>query len=326
MTKSVLVQEDREVILKVRNLQKIYNPGKKNEVRAIDDISFDIFKGETLGLVGESGSGKSTTGRSIIKLESITAGTVTYKGQDISKLSGKNAVMDFRKSMQMIFQDPFASLNPRIPVKNIIGDALRLHGICKTDEEVTRKVNELLDIVGIHRCYANRYPTEFSGGQCQRIGIARALCVKPDFIIADECLSALDVSIQAQIVNLLIKLRQERKMTYLFIAHDLAMVKYISDRIAVMKDGKILEMAPSDELYARPLHPYTVSLLSASPLTDLHKEKQRRRMDYDTSTHKYPAGTEVGMFEVSPRHWIYCSKEEVPQYEQRAFSRLKVAN
>ena len=318
--------EDREVILKVRNLKKIFNPGKKNEVRAIDDISFDIYKGETLGLVGESGSGKSTTGRSIIKLESITSGTVTYKGQDVSHLQGKNEMMDFRKSMQMIFQDPFASLNPRIPVKNIIGDALRLHGIGKTDEEISRKVYELLDIVGIHRCYANRYPTEFSGGQCQRIGIARALCVKPDFIIADECLSALDVSIQAQIVNLLIKLRKERNMTYLFIAHDLAMVKYISDRIAVMKDGKILEMADSDELYARPLHPYTVSLLSASPLTDLNKEKQRQRVDYDPSTHKYHEETEVGMHEVSPGHWIYCSEQEVAHYEHKAFSRLRVAN
>ena len=318
--------EDRELILQVRNLKKIFNPGRKNEVRAIDDISFDIYKGETLGLVGESGSGKSTTGRSIIKLDSITSGTVTYKGQDISKLQGKSEMMDFRKSMQMIFQDPFASLNPRIPVKNIIGDALRLHGIGKTEEEISRKVYELLDIVGIHRCYANRYPTEFSGGQCQRIGIARALCVKPDFIVADECLSALDVSIQAQIVNLLIKLRKERNMTYLFIAHDLAMVKYISDRIAVMKDGKILEMADSDELYARPLHPYTISLLSASPLTDLHKEKQRRRVDYDPSTHKYPEETVVGMHEVSPGHWIYCSEQEVPQYEQKAFSRLRVAN
>ena len=318
--------EDRELILQVRNLKKIFNPGRKNEVRAIDDISFDIYKGETLGLVGESGSGKSTTGRSIIKLDSITSGTVTYKGQDISKLQGKSEMMDFRKSMQMIFQDPFASLNPRIPVKNIIGDALRLHGIGKTEEEISRKVYELLDIVGIHRCYANRYPTEFSGGQCQRIGIARALCVKPDFIVADECLSALDVSIQAQIVNLLIKLRKERNMTYLFIAHDLAMVKYISDRIAVMKDGKILEMADSDELYARPLHPYTISLLSASPLTDLHKEKQRRRVDYDPSTHKYPEETVVGMHEVSPGHWIYCSEQEVPRYEQKAFSRLRVAN
>lgn len=326
MTQTVPAQNNREVILRVRSLQKVFNPGKTGEVWAIDDISFDIYKGETLGLVGESGSGKSTTGRSIIKLESITSGEVTYKGQDISKLNGKNEVLEFRKSMQMIFQDPFASLNPRIPVKTIIGDALRLHNICKTDAEVNKRVNELLDIVGINRCYANRYPTEFSGGQCQRIGIARALCVKPDFIIADECLSALDVSIQAQIVNLLIKLRQEREMTYLFIAHDLAMVKYISDRIAVMKDGKILELAPSDELYSRPLHPYTISLLSASPLTDLNKEKQRKRVDYDSSIHKYPEGTAVGMHEISPGHWLYCSNEEVHRYQQQAAAGLKIAN
>lgn len=326
MTAAVPAQENREVILKVRSLRKVFNPGKKSEVRAIDDISFDIYKGETLGLVGESGSGKSTTGRAIIKLETITSGAVTYKGQDVDKLKGGSDVLEFRKSMQMIFQDPFASLNPRIPVKTIIGDALRLHKLCSTDAEVNKRVNELLDIVGINRSYANRYPTEFSGGQCQRIGIARALCVKPDFIIADECLSALDVSIQAQIVNLLIKLRKEREMTYLFIAHDLAMVKYISDRIAVMKDGKILELAPADELYNCPLHPYTISLLSASPLTDLHKEKQRRRVDYDTSIHKYPENTPAGMVEISPGHWIYCSEDEVAKYKQQALAGLQMAN
>lgn len=326
MTQAVPAPEPREVILRVRNLKKIYNPGKNGEVRAIDDISFDLYKGETLGLVGESGSGKSTTGRAIIKLETITSGSVTYKGQDISSLHSRGEMLEFRKSMQMIFQDPFASLNPRIPVKTILGDALRLHNLCNSDTEVNGRVNELLDIVGIHRSYANRYPTEFSGGQCQRIGIARALCVRPDFIIADECLSALDVSIQAQIVNLLIKLRQERAMTYLFIAHDLAMVKYISDRIAVMKDGRILELAPAGELYSRPLHPYTISLLSASPLTDLHKEKQRKRVDYDTSVHKYPEGTPAGMHEVSPGHWIYCSEAETPAYTQKALADLKVAN
>ena len=217
----------------------------------------------------------------------------------------------------MIFQDPFASLNPRIPVKKIIGDALRVHHICESDEEVNRRVFEMLDIVGINRDYANRYPTEFSGGQCQRIGIARALCVKPDFIIADECLSALDVSIQAQIVNLLIKLRQEQEMTYLFIAHDLAMVKYISDRIGVMKDGKILELAEADELYNCPLHPYTVSLLSASPLTDLKKEKQRKRIDYDSSTHRYPVGVKAGMVEIGPGHYVYCSETEVDGYQKK---------
>jgi len=318
-------QQDREVILQVRGLKKVFNPGKNNEVHAIDDISFDIYRGETLGLVGESGSGKSTTGRSIIKLDSITAGTVLYKGRDITQLNSKKEILEFRKSMQMIFQDPFASLNPRIPVKNIIGDALRVHNLCQTDAEVNKRVNELLDIVGINRSYANRYPTEFSGGQCQRIGIARALCVRPDFIVADECLSALDVSIQAQIVNLLIKLRKEREMTYLFIAHDLAMVKYISDRIAVMKDGKILELAAAEELYAFPLHPYTISLLSASPLTDLYKEKKRKRVDYDSSFHKYPADKVVGMFEISKEHWIYCSEDEVTNY-QKNLSGMRMAN
>jgi len=325
MMSAQLAQQDREVILQVRGLKKTFNTGKKNEVHAIDDISFDIYKGETLGLVGESGSGKSTTGRSIIKLDSITSGTVLYKGKDIASVSGKKDILEFRKSMQMIFQDPFASLNPRIPVKNIIGDALRVHNLCKTDAEVNKRVNELLDIVGINRSYANRYPTEFSGGQCQRIGIARALCVKPDFIVADECLSALDVSIQAQIVNLLIKLRQEQDMTYLFIAHDLAMVKYISDRIAVMKDGKILELADADELYKYPLHPYTISLLSASPLTDLYKEKRRKRVDYSSSLHSYSPDKVVGMFEISKNHWIYCEEEEVAKYKQ-ALSGLEMAN
>lgn len=325
MTVALSDRDAREVILQVRGLKKVFNSGKNNEVHAIDDISFDIYRGETLGLVGESGSGKSTTGRALIKLESITSGTVIYKGKDISEISGKKDIMDFRKSMQMIFQDPFASLNPRIPVKKIIGDALRVHNICKNEAEVNNRVNELLDIVGIHRTYANRYPTEFSGGQCQRIGIARALCVQPDFIVADECLSALDVSIQAQIVNLLIKLRKEREMTYLFIAHDLSMVKYISDRIAVMKDGKILELATADELYSCPLHPYTISLLSASPLTDLYKEKQRKRLDYDPATHKYSPDKVVGMFEIAKDHWIYCSEEEVEGYKQ-ALAGRKIAN
>lgn len=317
MPTSETAPQKKEVILQVRNLNKVFNPHKKNEVRAIDDITFDIYKGETLGLVGESGSGKSTTGRTIIKLESITSGQVLYKGQDITQIKRKDDVLRFRKSMQMIFQDPFASLNPRIPVKKIIGDAMRVHKLCSSDAEVNQKVNEMLDIVGINRSYANRYPTEFSGGQCQRIGIARALCVKPDFIIADECLSALDVSIQAQIVNLLLHLRQEREMTYLFIAHDLAMVKYVSDRIAVMKDGKILELADSDELYNSPLHPYTISLLSASPLTDLQKERQRKRIDYDTATHTYPEGVIAKMHEVAPGHWVYCSDAEVEQYKRK---------
>lgn len=310
----------KEAILTVRNLHKIFNAKKKSEVRAVDDVSFTIYKGETFGLVGESGSGKSTTGRVVIKLENITSGSVFYKGKDITQIKKKSDMMDFRRSMQMIFQDPFASLNPRIPVKQIIGDALKLHGICSTKEEINKRVMELMDIVGINRAYINRYPTEFSGGQCQRIGIARALCVNPEFIIADECLSALDVSIQAQIVNLLIKLQREQGMTYLFIAHDLAMVKYISDRIGVMKDGKILELAPANELYSHPLHPYTISLLSASPLTDLMQERQRKRIDYDPAAHRYPEGSHPAMHEITPGHFVYCLEEEVSRYQQAAAS------
>lgn len=307
----------QEAILTVRNLHKVFNAHKKSEVRAVDDVSFSIYKGETFGLVGESGSGKSTTGRVLIKLEDITSGSVFYKGKDITQIKKKADRMDFRRSMQMIFQDPFASLNPRIPVKQIIGDALKLHGICKTKEEINKRVVELMDIVGINRAYINRYPTEFSGGQCQRIGIARALCVNPEFIIADECLSALDVSIQAQIVNLLITLQREQSMTYLFIAHDLAMVKYISDRIGVMKDGKILELAPANELYSHPLHPYTISLLSASPLTDLMQERKRQRIDYDPSAHRYPEGSHPAMHEITPGHFVYCLDEEIHTYKQQ---------
>ncbi len=310
----------QEAILIVRNVHKIFNAHKKSEVRAVDDVSFTIYKGETFGLVGESGSGKSTTGRMLIKLEDITSGSVFYKGKDITQIKKKSDMMDFRRSMQMIFQDPFASLNPRIPVKQIIGDALKLHGICTTKEEINKRVMELMDIVGINRAYINRYPTEFSGGQCQRIGIARALCVNPEFIIADECLSALDVSIQAQIVNLLIKLQREQGMTYLFIAHDLAMVKYISDRIGVMKDGKILELASANELYSHPLHPYTISLLSASPLTDLMQERKRQRIDYDPAAHRYLEGSHPAMHEITPGHFVYCLTEEVSRYRQMAAS------
>lgn len=309
--------EGKEAILTVQNVQKIFNPKKKSEVRAVNDVSFTIYKGETFGLVGESGSGKSTTGRMIIKLEDISGGTITYKGQDITKIKSKHDVLAFRRSMQMIFQDPFASLNPRIPVRKILGDALKLHGICKTEDEVNAKVMELMDTVGLNRAYVNRYPTEFSGGQCQRIGIARALCVQPDFIIADECLSALDVSIQAQIVNLLNDLQKKNGMTYLFIAHDLAMVKYISDRIGVMKDGRILEMARADELYNHPLHPYTISLLSASPLTDLLAERKRKQIHYDPSATQYGPDEHPTMHEISPEHFVYCVDREVKRYQEK---------
>lgn len=307
----------REAIVEVKQLKNYFNAGKKTEVRAVEDVSFSIYKGETFGLVGESGSGKSTTGRALIKLGDITDGQILYKGQDISKIRKRNDLLDFRKSMQMIFQDPYASLNPRLTVKEIIGGALKVHGLKTNSRERTEKVYELLESVGLNRQFANRYPKEFSGGQCQRVGIARALAVKPDFIIADEAISALDVSIQAQVVNLLKELKEQHQLTYLFIAHDLSMVKYISDRIGVMNRGRILEISDADELYQAPLHPYTESLLSAIPTPDPETERNRVRTEYNPKYHAYEDLEDVKLHEVGPNHYIYCHKEEVPLYKKK---------
>lgn len=304
----------REVILSVRNLKQYFNEGKKNEVRAINNISFDVYKGETFGLVGESGSGKSTTGRAIIKLSDITSGSIIFKGRDITNIYNRKDSLEFRKSMQMIFQDPYASLNPKMSIMEIIGGALDVHGMYPSRKERNERVYELLDTVGLNREYASRYPREFSGGQCQRVGIARALAVKPDFIIADEAISALDVSIQAQVVNLMKKLKINRKLTYMFIAHDLSMVKYISDRIAVMNAGRILELAASDELYRAPLHPYTESLLSAIPTPYPDEERKRHRIYYDCKYHTYDDETKVKLNEIAPEHFVYCHEDEIPFY------------
>ncbi|GAA0366670.1 ATP-binding cassette domain-containing protein [Alkalibacterium iburiense] len=309
--------KEREAIVEVKQLKNYFNAGKKTEVRAVEDVSFSIYKGETFGLVGESGSGKSTTGRALIKLGDITDGQILYKGQDITKIKKRKNMLDFRKSMQMIFQDPYASLNPRLTVKEIIGGALKVHGLKKNSKERTEKVYELLDAVGLNRQFANRYPKEFSGGQCQRVGIARALAVKPDFIIADEAISALDVSIQAQVVNLLKELKEHHDLTYLFIAHDLSMVKYISDRIGVMNRGRILEISDSDELYQAPLHPYTESLLSAIPTPDPETERNRVRTEYNPEYHHYEDLEHVRLHEVAPNHFIYCHKDEVPLYKKK---------
>ncbi len=311
------IEQNKKVILSVRNLKQYFNEGKKNEVRAINNISFDIYKGETLGLVGESGSGKSTTGRAIIKLNDITSGSITFAGKDITKIDGRKETLKFRKSMQMIFQDPYASLNPKTSVMDIIGGALDVHNMTSSRRERTERVYELLEIVGLSREYASRYPKEFSGGQCQRVGIARALAVKPDFIIADEAISALDVSIQAQVVNLLKNLKKNRELTYLFIAHDLSMVKYISDRIAVMNAGRILELAASDELYRNPLHPYTESLLSAMPTPYPDDERSRHRIYYDTKYHTYADETKVKLNEIAPGHFVYCHEDEIGQYTSK---------
>lgn len=235
--------EEKKVLLEVTGLKQYFNVGRKDEVKAIDDISFHIYEGETFGLVGESGSGKSTTGRSVIRLYDPTAGEILFDGKDISKIKSKADMQAFRRDVQMIFQDPYASLNPRMKVNDIIAEGIDVNGLAKTPKEREEKVNELLKTVGLNPSHSTRYPHEFSGGQRQRIGIARALAVNPRFIICDEPISALDVSIQAQVVNLLQDLQKEQGLTYLFIAHDLSMVKHISDRIGVMHSGKLLEMA-----------------------------------------------------------------------------------
>ncbi|MBM6618278.1 ABC transporter ATP-binding protein [Bacillus suaedaesalsae] len=302
-----------EKLLEINNLEQHFKLGKNNILRAVDGISFDIFKGETFGLVGESGCGKSTTGRTIIRLYDASGGEVLYEGENVHGKKSKAELKKFNRKMQMIFQDPYASLNPRMTVADIIAEGIDIHGLAKNSKERMEKVYELLETVGLNKEHANRYPHEFSGGQRQRIGIARALAVDPDFIIADEPISALDVSIQAQVVNLLKKLQKEKGLTYLFIAHDLSMVKYISDRIGVMYRGKIVELATSDELYANPIHPYTRSLLSAIPLPDPDTEKTRKRIMYNPDIHNYE-DEEPTMREITPGHFVYCSESEYKQY------------
>lgn len=302
----------RKKLLEVSHLNQFFNEGKPSEVRAVQDLSFYIYEGETFGLVGESGSGKSTTGKLISKLQDATSGDIHFNSKEVGGLKGRKELRAFRKDMQMVFQDPYASLNPRKTVMEIVGGGLEVHGLVTSQEEKRAKVYELLELVGLSREYATRYPREFSGGQCQRVGIARALAVNPSFIIADEAISALDVSIQAQIVNLLKKLKEERNLTYLFIAHDLSMVKYISDRIGVMNGGRLLEVAPADDLYNFPLHPYTESLLSAVPVPDPEMERKRDRIDYDDRFHRYEDEADVALYEIAPEHYVYCKKQEVP--------------
>ncbi|MFY0760074.1 ATP-binding cassette domain-containing protein [Metabacillus dongyingensis] len=306
---------EREKLLEVKNLKQHFNVGKANEVKAVDNISFDIYKGETLGLVGESGCGKSTTGRSIIRLYDATDGEVKFNGVNVHGKKSKSELKIFNRKMQMIFQDPYASLNPRMKVSDVIAEGIDIHGLAKSDKDRMERVYELLETVGLNREHANRFPHEFSGGQRQRIGIARALAVDPDFIIADEPISALDVSIQAQVVNLMKNLQKEKGLTYLFIAHDLSMVKYISDRIGVMYFGKLVELADAEELYNNPIHPYTQALLSAIPLPDPDYERTRIRKKYDPAQHQYTEGDEPQFREVKPGHFVMCSEAEYKQYK-----------
>ena len=271
-----------DVILKVNNL-KMYFPIKRGVIQrvvgyvhAVDDVSFEVYKGETLGLVGESGCGKTTTGRTILKLYEPSGGNIVFEGKDLVNLHGEEMRMARRK-IQMIFQDPYASLNPRMTVEQIIGEPLVVHGLAR-GHEIRDKVKDLLALVGLNPAYVDRYPHEFSGGQRQRIGVARAIALQPDLIVCDEPISALDVSIQAQVVNLLEDLQRDFNLTYIFIAHDLSMVRHISTRVIVMYLGVFVELADRDELYSNPLHPYTIGLLSAVPIPDPFVEEKRKRI------------------------------------------------
>lgn len=263
-------------LIEVKDLKKYFYVGSNAVLKAVDGLNFFIREGETLGLVGESGCGKSTAGRTMIRLYDATGGEVLFDGVDVHKMDKKQQ-KEFTKKAQMIFQDPYASLNPRMTVGDIIGEGIDIHDLYEGKER-TERIYELLHTVGLNREHANRFPHEFSGGQRQRIGVARALAIEPQFIVCDEPISALDVSIQAQVVNLLINLQQDYKLTYLFIAHDLSMVKHISDRVGVMYLGTIVEMSSSYELYQKPLHPYTQALLSAIPIADPGIERSRKRI------------------------------------------------
>lgn len=301
-------------LLEVNGLKQYFNIGKKNEVHAVNDISFHIYEGEAFGLVGESGSGKSTTGRTVIRLNEPTDGEIFFDGKDVTKLKGKQEMAKFRREVQMIFQDPYASLNPRMKVRDIIAEGIDVNGLVKSPEERSEKVDELLRTVGLNPSHGTRYPHEFSGGQRQRIGIARALAVNPRFIICDEPISALDVSIQAQVVNLLQDLQKQQQLTYLFIAHDLSMVKHISDRIGVMHNGRLLEMGTSDEIYHHGVHPYTESLLSAIPLPDPDHERQRKRIKYQPEPED---GQKRTLREIAPEHFVYATEQEVAYYAKK---------
>ena len=260
-------------LIEIQNLKKYFKTGR-GMVHAVDDVSFSIEQGRTMGIVGESGCGKSTLGRMLVHLEESTGGQIIFNDEDVTQL-GKNDMKKFREHAQIIFQDPYASLNPRMTVGDIIAEGMEIHGMY-TKERRTQRVYELLETVGLNKEHANRFPHEFSGGQRQRIGIARALAIEPQFIVCDEPISALDVSIQSQVINLLKELQEKLGLTYMFIAHDLNIVKYISDRIAVMYLGNLVELAPSDDIYAHTLHPYSQALLASVPIPDPNKEAQKR--------------------------------------------------
>lgn len=307
------VNYNTKPLLTVEGLKQYFKVNKSFTVKAVDNVSFEIYPGETYGLVGESGSGKSTIGRSIIRLYDPTSGKITFNGMDISGKMSKTENSTLRTQMQMIFQDPMASLNPRKKIGSIIGEGLDIHHMYKTNAEREDKIKAILHKVGLAPEHAARYPHQFSGGQRQRVGIARALIMNPKLIIADECISALDVSIQAQVVNLMKDIQQETDTAYLFIAHDLSMVKYISDRIGVLHLGHLLETGTTDEIFSNPIHPYTKSLLSAIPAPNPIVEKQRTSLSYDykTSGIDYNQGTS---HLVDGSHYVKCTDDELKSW------------
>ncbi len=304
----------REKLLEVQNLSVTFG-GKRAPFRAVDDVSFHIYKGETFGLVGESGSGKTTIGRSIIRINPIAGGKVLYRGERISGRISREMDRKVTRSIQMIFQDPMASLNERAKVSYIVSEGLYTGGQRLTEAERQEKVAKALSDVGLLPEFASRFPHEFSGGQRQRIGIARALIMDPEFIIADEPISALDVSIRAQVLNLMGQLQKERGLTYLFIAHDLSVVRFISDRIAVIHKGKLVELAASEQLFAHPLHPYTRALLSAIPMPDPASEKHKKLLVYDPSCHDYTQDKPVWS-ELEPGHFVLGNQRELDAYRK----------
>ena len=305
---------EREKLVELKDVQVAFGKGKKKFV-AVDDVSFDIYKGETFSLVGESGSGKTTIGRAILRLNPISSGEIYFKGQRISGKISKKMDEEVIRKCQMIFQDPMASLNERAKVEYIISEGLLNFHLYKDEEDLAEKVEKALLEVGLLPEFASRFPHEFSGGQRQRIGIARALIMEPEFVVADEPISALDVSIRAQVLNLLNKLKKDKELTYLFISHDLSVVRFISDRIAVISKGRIVELAESEELFRHPLHPYTKALLSAVPQPDPEIEKKKKLIVYDPSVHDYSVDKPVWE-EIIEGHFIYGNQRELEQYRR----------
>ena len=304
---------NREVLLSLRDVEISFDNGGKEKFKAVQDANFDIYKGETFALVGESGSGKTTIGRAIMRINPLSKGVITFEGKRISGKLSKQDDMNVIRNIQMIFQDPAASLNERATIEYIISEGLYNFHLYENEEDRVAKVDKALEEVGLLPEHKSRYPHEFSGGQRQRVGIARALMMEPKLIVADEPISALDVSIRAQVLNLMNKLKAEKSLTYLFIAHDLSVVRFIADRVAVIHLGRIVEIAETEELFAHPLHPYTISLLSAVPMPDPIIEKQREPIVY-SETVAEKTGPDYEMREIRPGHYVYCTPEQGIEY------------